>query len=145
MMSTRYPDDELARFLRGCTTGEEYWAIHPDHSDLLVSNLGRVCRNGRPLSPYPAGKGGYPTVTIKGRHRRVHHLVLETYIGPRPPGQECCHWDGKGWNPTLMNLRWDSAEANRQDARRHRRERKRRLWDQLQWRALEAYAAQHAA
>lgn len=32
---------------------------------------------------------------------------------------ECCHWDGDHANNRLENLRWDTREANRADARRH--------------------------
>ena len=63
--------------------------------------------------------------------------MLETFIRPRPEGTEGCHWDGNSQNVCLMNLRWDTPEANRLDSRRQRWERKRRAWDQLQELALE--------
>jgi hypothetical protein len=37
--------------------------------------------------------------------RYVHHLVLEAFVGPRPEGLVCCHWDGDPGNNRLENLR----------------------------------------
>ena len=47
--------------------------------------------------------------------RRVHHLVLEAFIGPRPEGMEACHNDDDPDNNQLSNLRWDSKSANQLD------------------------------
>lgn len=57
----------------------------------------------------------------KGLRRRfqVHRLVLEAFVGPCPPGMECCHWDGNPSNNHLSNLRWDTQAANKEDQRRH--------------------------
>jgi hypothetical protein len=46
-------------------------------------------------------------------------LVLEGFVGPRPPGMEACHGDGDCRNNRLSNLRWDTALANREDMVRH--------------------------
>src|SRR3954468_21881101 len=51
--------------------------------------------------------------------RYVHHLVLEAFVGPRPPGLVCCHWDGDPSNNRLANLRWDTHQANMDDMLRH--------------------------
>jgi hypothetical protein len=137
MRKSRFSDEQLGTFLLGCrdSTEREYWEPHPD-LPLMVSNLGGLRRlNGRSLHPYPSK--GYPTVDIRGRHRRVHHLVLETFIGPRPPGLQCCHWDGVKTNNRLMNLRWDTPGANGQDAMRHHRERARRAFNHRQDLALQ--------
>jgi hypothetical protein len=123
-VSQRFTDDELQVFLRGCTTGTEYWQPHPDYADVLVSNLGGVQRDGVPLKRWPSGKGGYPAVMVRGRRRLVHHLVLETFISHRPPGLETCHWDGRASNACLMNIRWDTHLMNMADRRRHVAERR---------------------
>jgi hypothetical protein len=52
---------------------------------------------------------------------RVHHLVLENFVGPRPPGLEGCHWDDDKSNNRLTNLRWDTQSSNRKDAVRNGR------------------------
>lgn len=49
-------------------------------------------------------------------HRRyVHHLVLEAFVGLRPPGTECCHRNDIKTDNRLENLRWDTSSANMQD------------------------------
>lgn len=55
----------------------------------------------------------------KPRTRSVHRLVIETFIGPRPEGMECCHYDGNPANNCVENLRWDTRTANQRDLIRH--------------------------
>lgn len=56
----------------------------------------------------------------KVAHRRfIHHLVLETFVGPCLDGMQCCHWDGNFKNNNLKNLRWDTPKANHADKIRH--------------------------
>jgi HNH endonuclease len=47
---------------------------------------------------------------------RMHRLILETFVGPCPPGLVCCHADGNPANNRLSNLRWDTPAANVADA-----------------------------
>lgn len=67
--------------------------------------------------------GGYLKVILSvGSRRRfasVHHLVLEAFVGPCPPGMECCHNDGNRQNNRLENLRWDTKKANQGDRLKH--------------------------
>jgi hypothetical protein len=50
----------------------------------------------------------------------VHRLVLETFVGPRPPGMEGCHFpDRDPANNRLNNLRWDTRQANVNDMIAH--------------------------
>lgn len=48
--------------------------------------------------------------------RYVHHLVLEAFVGLRPQGTECCHYDGDTTNNRLDNLRWGTSADNKADA-----------------------------
>jgi len=63
---------------------------------------------------------GYLLVSLhqnkKSYMKRVHRLVLETYVGPCPEGMQCCHNDSNKVNNTLKNLRWDTISSNRYDA-----------------------------
>jgi hypothetical protein len=68
----------------------------------------------RLLKPFAVGRR-YLGVRIKGRNRRVHHLVLETFVGRRPDGLQCRHLDGDPRNNRLGNLKWDTAVANSAD------------------------------
>ena len=65
-------------------------------------------------------KHGYPQVNFyqngKRYMRKVHHLVLETFIGKKPKGKECCHLDDNPKNNNLSNLRWDTHKNNIKDA-----------------------------
>ncbi len=67
---------------------------------------------------------GYVRVSIcidgKPRQRRVHHLVLEAFVGPRPERMECRHLDGDPANNRLDNLAWGTASENAQDNVRHK-------------------------
>lgn len=50
----------------------------------------------------------------------VHHLVLEAFVGPRPPGQEGCHSpDPNPSNNRADNLRWGSHAENQVDMINH--------------------------
>jgi hypothetical protein len=60
-------------------------------------------------------------VKIAGTYRLVHHLVLEAFVGSRPPGTECCHNDDDPANNRLSNLRWDTHLANMGDMKRRGR------------------------
>jgi len=51
--------------------------------------------------------------------RYVHRLILETFVGPCPPGMLACHGDGDTSNNRLDNLRWDTHSGNAADKTRH--------------------------
>jgi hypothetical protein len=66
---------------------------------------------------------GHLTVNLsrdgKKTSRSVHRLVLESWVGPCPPGLICCHNDGDPSNNSVGNLRWDSHQSNADDTLRH--------------------------
>ena len=47
--------------------------------------------------------------------KRIHVLVLETFVGPRPPGMVACHNNSQPHDLRLENLRWDTHAANTRD------------------------------
>lgn len=59
---------------------------------------------------------GYFTVKICNEDgsfgKKVHRLVLETFVGPCPLGMEACHFDGNRQNNRLENLRWATSKEN---------------------------------
>lgn len=79
---------------------------------------------GRILST-PLDCHGYPSLILSMRGvkipRKVHRLVLEAFVGPRPDAYQGCHYDGDPTNNRLDNLRWDTASANNKDRVRHGR------------------------
>lgn len=109
-------------------THAERWREYPGDERYWVSDQGRVWSyiSGKVLSP-----GSLPTghlmVTLAScgerarLQRYVHHLVLETYVGPRPDGKCACHWNDVPGDNRLDNLRWASPADNAADARRNGR------------------------
>ena len=74
------------------------------------------------LNPAPNSMGRLVVTLYKNGPRKtvlVHRLILETFVGPCPPGMEACHNDGDPLNNRLDNLRWDTHTANFADAIRH--------------------------
>lgn len=74
------------------------------------------------LSPWFDGHG-YRKVSLR-RDGRTHapkvcSLVLEAFVGPRPPRSDACHNDGDRSNDVLSNLRWDTRAANLADCVEH--------------------------
>lgn len=82
---------------------------------------GRNGRNlkGRILTPGPCIGGKYLSVNLSKNGVQhtvlVQYLVLESHVGPRPPGLEACHRDDDGHNNWLYNLRWDTRKSNISD------------------------------
>lgn len=94
-----------------------------------VSSLGRVrsltrtvhrkdgrqrIQRGRMMKPIHDKK--YDVVFLgdggKGRRRRIHELVLEAFVGPRPKGMHSCHGDDNGRHNHLSNLRYGTPSEN---------------------------------
>lgn len=78
-------------------------------------------RRGRILRPCVVQ--GYLQVALhlKGvrEQRKVHQLVLETFVGPRPDGHEARHLDGVRACCALTNLCWGTKLENADDKRAH--------------------------
>lgn len=129
---------------------EERWLWVPGfEGKYSVSDFGRICsffdkhckRRSTPqkfLTFYitrtrPRGRGYYFVKLSNGRIKggrtkhvcaSVHVLVLQAFVGPRPPGQQGCHNDGNPKNNLLTNLRWDTPSGNYSDRKKHRKQRK---------------------
>ena len=100
-------------------TMSESWQRHPSYLDYVVSNRGQIASlkyyEARLLKPQLSDRG-YLVVNLrknnKGFKRPVHQLVLETYVGFCPNGQECSHLDENKLNNSLDNLEWWSKAKN---------------------------------
>jgi hypothetical protein len=98
----------------------EEWRQVFDSPKYEVSNLGRVRGPRGVMKPYDVNRREpYQYVRLHGRNRRVHHLVLEAFIGPRPEGMETRHIDRNPRNNVLSNLRWGTKLENAADKHRH--------------------------
>lgn len=118
-------------------SAEETWRCAVGFPGYEVSTWGRVKsiprvvggRDGKfrrvrggVLSPWLSSKR--PMVALRNCGNRsmsvyVHCLVLRAFVGPRPEGLQCCHYDDMPANNRLENLRWDTAKSNVGDAIRN--------------------------
>ncbi len=86
---------------------------------------GVALSNGPREFRYCANCRGYIVVGLRRNGKRysmgLHRIVLETFVGARPPGQECRHLDGNKENNALSNLAWGTQEENLVDRHNHGR------------------------
>jgi len=80
----------------------------------------------RELKAHAHQKNRYITVGLHDRHsphktylRRVHRLMLETFVGPCPAGMESSHINGNRSDNRLANLCWESHSDNLDRKRQH--------------------------
>lgn len=111
----------------------EQWRTVDGFNNYEVSNFGRVRRSSgynvriaelQALKPWVCSATGYSKVCLrrdgKTFRRRVHTIVAETFIGPRPtPNHQVAHGDGVRTNNRVDNLRWATAVENSADTDRH--------------------------
>jgi hypothetical protein len=62
---------------------------------------------------------GQPSSGVRSPQRQVHRLILETFVGPCPPGHECCHANDQPTDNRLVNLRWGTHLENAADRQRN--------------------------
>ena len=66
---------------------------------------------------------GYHQLKLSGNgralHQKVHRLVLETFVGGCPEGNECRHLNGNRQDNNLLNLRWGTKIENGADKAAH--------------------------
>lgn len=93
-----------------------------------VSNQGRVREliEGQYIPvPFSVNRGGYRVVPLRGlgaKAQYVHHLVMLTFVGPRPEGMRITrHLDGDSQNNDLSNLIYGTDAENAADKIRHGR------------------------
>lgn len=103
------------------------WVRKVAERDPATSRIRRTARvmsdTWHRVGTKPVNDLGYYRVCLftDGRKRQafVQELVLEAFVGPRPPGLEACHDDNDPANNRLTNLRWDTHKGNVADKRRH--------------------------
>src|SRR5262245_15940652 len=93
---------------------ENFAGYRLNQAGVVQSCWGRGCRNWltqtwQTLKPIRRGGGYYSVNLHRGGNkvaRYIHHLVLEAFVGPRPPGMVCRHLDGDPAHNHVENLRW---------------------------------------
>ena len=119
--------------------GEEWKDVLEYEGLYRISSMGRfqILKTRRPggncgqvqHARIVSGSRTLNLVGIDGSRRRVFLcvLVLETFVGPRPPGGivdgrpsiACCHRDDDRNNNRVENLYWGNASTNKLDAVRN--------------------------
>jgi len=98
-------------------------------SDGVLWTSWRRGKNGRILRSSPSDEwtqvfgflssSGYIRVPLFDRVARLHHLVLEAFIGPQPFGMVTRHLDGIKVHNWLSNLAWGTQSENLHDCELH--------------------------
>jgi hypothetical protein len=96
----------------------EVWKPIKNYPGYEVSTNGRV----KSFRRYPEGRilterrdsWGYPQVLLapNWKSMKVHLLVLETFLGPRPDGMQAMHLDDVPWHNNIENLVWGTQSEN---------------------------------
>lgn len=112
---------------------EETWAQIKGFEGIYeVSTLGRIRSLDRPqrvrgngislqkgqiLKQWKQGSYMYCDLRKPGvkQKARIHVVVLETFVCPRPGGMIACHNNGNSTDNRLCNLRWGTHEDNARD------------------------------
>lgn len=115
---------ERARQATADDTGPEEWRWVTTHVGRYeVSSHGRLMSHVMKTSRVMTTNGvnTYASLIIWGPYRnaRVHVLVAEAFLGPRPEGQHVRHLDGNPRNNAVVNLAYGTAAENQQDAIAH--------------------------
>lgn len=114
----------------------EQWKAIPEFPGYEASSHGRIRSRHKQYGGANRGwsdewrvlipkndKDGYQTVTpfrdCKQFIRKVHHLVLLAFVGPKPDGMVCRHLDGNRQNNRADNLKWGTHQENSDDRFRH--------------------------
>jgi hypothetical protein len=112
---------------------KEEWRAVEGWPGYEVSNLGRVrsswvhgvarhCNGPWKVLNLPTPNPGYPRATLCGngrrRYVRVHVLVMELFVGPRPDRHEINHKDGNKTNNRTDNLEYVTCLENNRHAHR---------------------------
>lgn len=105
----------------------EQWKPVLGRPEYEVSDQGNVRKGLKPISTWAKRKKrgnyreAYMVVEFYQPYKRVyvHTVVLEAFIGPRPPGRQCRHLNGVSTDNRLENLKWGTARENTDDRISH--------------------------
>ncbi len=68
-------------------------------------------------------RNGYLGIALCGsgkiRHRLIHRILLESFVGPCPEGHVCRHLNGIPNDNRLINLAWGTPKQNQADRITH--------------------------
>jgi hypothetical protein len=108
-----FPGYEVSDFGRV----RSFWRSRGGHGGQVISATPQRILKGH------LNRNGYRIVTLHSEERlhclTVHRIVLEAFVGPRPPGGCCRHLDGIKTRNRLTNLAWGTYRENTLDKVTH--------------------------
>ena len=105
------------------------WCAVPNWPKYEVNELGEVRRSGHILKPVlvQSGSSNYKVMQVtlvdtaaRRWDAKVAHIVLITFIGPKPEGKIARHLDDNQANNKLTNLCWGTHKENSADRIRNK-------------------------
>jgi len=119
--STQTVDENLTIQTAEELVEEEKWLYYPGNNQYLVSSLGRVYSLQKKIYRSPVVINGYLAIRIrlngKRKNKKIHTMVLETFVGPRPDKYVARHFPNQiKTDNRLCNLSWGTMCQNSQDA-----------------------------
>ena len=99
---------------------DEVWLPVIGFAGWQISDRGRIRDSTTHQIREPDRSHRYPRINLNGRKRYVHHLMAETWLGPRPWGQLALHDDDDPANTRITNIAWGTPAQNAADAKRNR-------------------------
>ena len=96
------------------------WKDIPGYAGAYQASINGEIKNSRSgftLKPWKHPRGYVAvTLSIDGKKTKhlLHKLVLLTFVGPCPPGQETLHLDDNKVNNGMSNLRYGTPKENRE-------------------------------
>lgn len=92
------------------------WREYPPDPRYTVGSNGAILGlSGRPMKPRVDNltpNYARHVIKISGLNRKVHHVIAEAFLGPRPLGAEVDHLDGDPTNNAASNLEYVSHAEN---------------------------------
>jgi hypothetical protein len=96
-----------------------------------ISDRGRVRDSATKRIREPDRSHHYPRVCLNGRKRYVHVLMAESWLGPRPWGQQVLHADDDPDNMHVANIRFGTPAQNYEDSVRNGRRARKETPDEI--------------
>lgn len=94
----------------------DQWVKTPNNPNYIVSNTGKIRREGSDRDHSVRDRKGYLSVDLyensKRKTERVHRLVAEAFV-PNPDNKPYVnHKDGNKYNNNASNLEWATSKEN---------------------------------
>jgi hypothetical protein len=103
---------------KGCYEVSDHGRVRSLDRDVRCTHNATRRIRGQLLTPRRGSHGYFAVSLSKHDKRTVHTLVLEAFIGPCPPGMECCHGPAGPADNRLSNLSWGTRSKNMIDTLR---------------------------